>query len=192
MPINGRIRALHTRIITGSAPQSDRFFRILPYRWSLFPRNVNRDVFPAPPRNIHRDVGDAMYSDYRTKVNEIQCRMLRNTRIACFVGASLLHFVASTMLLALQTSCAYPRCVDGIAFEIFRAAMHVPLFSTPWLGLPSPDLDFVRDPILAVWLALNAVMAVALCWGTAIAGYRGFRYWRARQWEKLRAAQRER
>jgi len=134
-----------------------------------------------------------MYSDYRTTVvDEMQRRMRRNTRIAAFVGASLLHVVASTMLLALQTSCAYPRCVDGITFETFRAVMHVPLFVTPWLGLPSPDLDYVRDPMLALWLVLNAIMAVALYWGLAIAGYRGYRCWRARQWEKLRAAQRAR
>jgi hypothetical protein len=133
-----------------------------------------------------------MYSDYGKKVDAMQRRMLRSTRIACFIGASLLHFVASTMLLALQTSCAYPRCVEGIPFEIFRAVMHVPLFVTPWLGLPSPDLDYVRDPMLILCLVLNAVMAVALYWGLGIAGYRVHRYRRARQWEKLRAAQRSR
>ncbi|PTR34819.1 hypothetical protein C8J98_10176 [Luteibacter sp. OK325] len=133
-----------------------------------------------------------MYPDYEKKVDHMQRSMRRNTCIAGLVGASLLHFVASAMLLALQTSCAYPRCVDGIAFEIFRAVMHVPLFITPWLGLPSPDLDYVRDPMLIVWLALNAVMAVALYWTLAIAGYRVYRYRRARQWEKLRAAQRAR
>lgn len=133
-----------------------------------------------------------MYSDYEKKVNAMQRGMRRNTRIACFVGASLLHFVASTMLLALQTSCAYPRCVDGIAFELFRAIMHVPLFVTPWLGLPSHDLDYVRDPMLALFLVLNAVLAVALYWGVAIVGYRVYRYRRARQWKKLVAAQRAR
>ena len=133
-----------------------------------------------------------MYSDYDKKVNDERRRMLRNTRIACFSGAAFLHFVASTMLLALQTSCTYPRCVDGIAFETFRAVMHVPLFVTPWLGLPSPDLDYVRDPKLFLFLALNAVTAVALCWGIAIAGYRGYRYWRARQWAKLVAVHRGR
>jgi len=133
-----------------------------------------------------------MYRDDGKKVDDTQQRMVRNTRIACFVGASLLHFVASTMLLALQTSCVYPRCVGGIPFEVFRAVMHVPLFITPWLGLPSPDLDYPRDPMLALWLVLNAVMAVALYWGLGIAGYRVYRYWRARQWEKLRAALRSR
>lgn len=133
-----------------------------------------------------------MYSDYQAKLDDMRRRMLRNTRIAFFVGASLVHVVASTMLLGLQTSCAYPRCVEGIPFELFRAVMHVPLFVTPWLGLPSPDLDYVRDPMLTLWLVLNAVMAVALYWGLAIAGHRVYRYRRARQWEKLRAAQRSR
>jgi hypothetical protein len=133
-----------------------------------------------------------MYSDYEKKVNNSRRRLLRNTRIACFVGASLLHFVASTMLLAFQTSCAYPRCVDGIAFEVFRGVMHVPLFVTPWLGLPSPDLDYVPDPMLSVLLVVNAVTAVALYWGLATVGHRVYRYWRARQWEKLVAAQRAR
>jgi len=133
-----------------------------------------------------------MYSDYRIKLDDMQRRALRNTRIAFFIGASLVHFVASTILLAMQTSCAYPRCVEGIPFEIFRAVMHVPLFITPWLGLPSPDLEFERDPMLACWLVLNAVAAIALYWGLAFAGHRVYRYRRARQWEKLRAAQRSR
>lgn len=133
-----------------------------------------------------------MYWDYGKKVDDMQRRMVRNTRIACFVGASLLHFVASAMLLALQTSCAYPRCVDGMAFETFRAVMHVPLFVTPWLGLPSPDLDFERDPMLAPWLVLNAVMAVALTWSVAMAGRRGYILWQKRRYEKRRAAQRAR
>jgi hypothetical protein len=133
-----------------------------------------------------------MYTDYEKKVNDGRRRMRRNTRIAGFVGASLVHFVASTMLLALQTSCAYPRCVDGIAFEVFRAVMHVPLFVTPWLGLPPPDLDYIRDPMLSVLLIVNAVTAVALYWGLATVGRRGYRYWKARQWKKLVAAQRAR
>jgi len=133
-----------------------------------------------------------MYSDYQINVEAMQRRMRRNTRIACFVSASLLHVVASTMLLALQTSCAFPRCVEGIPFEIFRAVMHVPLFITPWLGLPSPDVDYVRDPMLTLWLVLNAIAAVALYWALGIAGYRVYRYRRARQWENLRAAQRSR
>jgi len=133
-----------------------------------------------------------MYSDYQIDVEAMQRHTRRNTRIAGFVGASLLHVVASTMLLALQTSCAFPRCVEGIPFEIFRAVMHVPLFVTPWLGLPSPDVDYVRDPMLTLWLVLNATAAVALYWALGIAGYRVYRYRRARQWEKLRAAQRSR
>lgn len=133
-----------------------------------------------------------MYSDYDKKIELMRRRSVRNTRIACFIGASLVHFAASAILLALQTSCAFPRCIEGIRFEIFRAVMHVPLFLTPWFSLPSPDLDYVRDPMLGVWLALNAVLAVALYWGVAIAVYRGYRYWRAWKWEQLKAAQRAR
>jgi hypothetical protein len=133
-----------------------------------------------------------MYWDYGKKVDDLQRRMVRNTRIACFVGASLLHFVASAMLLALQTSCFYPRCVDSMAFEIFRAVMHVPLFITPWLGLPSPDLNYERDPMLALWLVLNAVLAMALYWGAVLAGRRGYVLWQAYRYEKRRAAQRAR
>lgn len=126
-----------------------------------------------------------MYSAYRKKVEQMQRSTVRNTRIACFIGASLLHFVASAILLALQTSCAFPRCVDGIRFEMFRTVMHVPLFITPWVNLPSPDLDYDRDPMLTVWLLLNAVLAVSLYRGVAFAGYRGYRCWRARRWDKL-------
>jgi hypothetical protein len=133
-----------------------------------------------------------MANGYQDKVNDIERRMRRRTRLAFFVGASVLHVTATSILFALQTSCAYPRCVDGIGFEVFRAVMHVPLFVTPWLGLPSPDVDFVRDPALFPVVLLNAVLAVALYWGAAVAGYRGHRYWRARQWEKLRTAHRRR
>ena len=133
-----------------------------------------------------------MYSEYDKRIEGMRRRSERNTRIACFVGASLLHFVASAVLLALQTSFAFPRCIEGVRFEVFRAVMHVPLFLTPWFSLPSPDLDYVRDPMLTVWLGLNAVLAVALYWGLAIAVRRGYRYWRARQWVRLKAAQRAR
>lgn len=133
-----------------------------------------------------------MASNYRDIVNAMERRMRRRTRLAFFVGASLVHAVATCVLLALQTSCAYPRCVDGLGFEVFRAVMHVPLFVTPWLGLPSPDVDFVRDAALLPVVLLNAVLAVALYGGTAIAGHRAYRYWRARQWEKLRTAHRGR
>jgi hypothetical protein len=127
-----------------------------------------------------------MASDYRDKVNDIERRMRRRTRLAFFIGASAVHVTATSMLFALQTSCAYPRCVGGIGFEVFRAVMHVPLFVTPWLGLPSPDVDFVRDPALLPLVTVNAALAVALYWAAAVAGYRGYRYGRDRQWEKLR------
>ena len=133
-----------------------------------------------------------MARDYRDKVNDTERRMRRRTRLAFFVGASILHVTATSILFALQTSCAYPRCVDGIGFEVFRAVMHVPLFVTPWLGLPSPDVDFGRDPPLLPLVMVNAALAVALYWGAAVAGYRGYRYWRARQWERLRTAHRGR
>ncbi len=133
-----------------------------------------------------------MYWDYGKRVDDIQRRMVRNTRIACFVGASAIHIFASGMLLALQTSCAFPRCVEGTAFEMFRAMMHVPLFVTPWLGLPSPDLDFERDPLLFPFLVLNAVLAVGLYGGVGIAGRRSYQFWATRQYRKQRAAQRAR
>src|ERR1700744_2560561 len=131
-----------------------------------------------------------MYQDHQKKVEDIRRRMARDAHIACFVMASVAHMFASGALLAVQTSCFAPRCVDGIGFDIFRAAISFPLFVPPWLSLPSPDLDYVRDWTLLPMLVLNAVLAVTLYWGLGVAAYRGYRYWRARQWEKLRAAHR--
>ncbi|HVI53839.1 MAG TPA: hypothetical protein VM621_02155 [Luteibacter sp.] len=133
-----------------------------------------------------------MYPDHSKKAEHIRRRMVRNTRIAGFIGASLAHFAASALLLGLQTSCAVPPCVGGIRFEMFRAVMHVPLFITPWLGLPSPDHYYERDPMLGAWLLLNALLAVALYWAVGIAAHRGYRHWKARRWEKCLAAQRAR
>lgn len=137
-------------------------------------------------------LGMTMYQDYEKKAEDIRRRMVRHTRIACFVMSSVAHVFASLLLLALQTSCFVPRCVSGIGFEIFRSVMRVPLFVTPWLELPPPDLDYVRDWNLLPLLALNAALAVTLYWGLGAAAYRGYRCWRARQWEKLKAAHRGR
>jgi hypothetical protein len=133
-----------------------------------------------------------MYQDHEKRVEDIRRRTARESRIACFVMAFLAHMIASGALLALQTSCFVPRCVDSIGFDVFRSIMHVPLFVTPWLSLPSPDLDYVRDWTLLPLLVLNATLAVTLYWGLGAAVYRGYRYWRARQWERLRAAHRGR
>jgi hypothetical protein len=133
-----------------------------------------------------------MVDVFRTAASDIRRRMVRNTRIACFIGALAIHLVATGMLLGLQTSCAFPRCVEGTGFEIFSAVMRVPLFATPWLSFPSPDLDFEHDPLLFPFVLLNAVLAVTLYWGVAIVGCRVHRRWRAHQWEKLKAAHRGR
>lgn len=133
-----------------------------------------------------------MYWDYGKRVDDFQRRMVRHTRIAIFIGGSMVHFVASSMLLAMQTSCAWPPCVDGIWFELFRGVMHLPLFVTPWLGLPPPNLDYVRDPALMPLLMLNAALATALYWGSWIAVRRGYAFGKARRYAKQRAARRAR
>jgi hypothetical protein len=114
-----------------------------------------------------------MYWDVGREVEAIQRRMMRRTRAACFIAAVMAHLMASLALLTWQTSCFYPRCVDGVAFDIVRALVRVPLFLTPWVDLPSPDADFVRGWALFGLLIVNAAMASALYSGITIAARRG-------------------
>ena len=93
----------------------------------------------------------------------------------------MVHLLASLSLLMWQTSCLYPRCIDGIGFDIIRAIMRVPLFITPWLDLPSPDADFVRGWTLFGLLIANAMMAVALYLCMMIAARRGYAWWQTRK-----------
>jgi hypothetical protein len=122
-----------------------------------------------------------MYWDVGREVEAIQRRMACRTRIACFIAAVMVHLLASLSLLMWQTSCLYPRCIDGIGFDIIRAIMRVPLFITPWLDLPSPDADFVRGWTLFGLLIANAMMAVALYLCMMIAARRGYAWWQTRK-----------
>lgn len=122
-----------------------------------------------------------MYWDLYKQVKAIQRRMVCRTRAACFVAATLLHLLLSVFVLLWQTSCADPRCVTGLHFDIVRAAMHVPLFVTPWLGLPSPDAEFHPGVALFAWLAANAAMAVLLYSGVFLAVRRGYHWWQGRR-----------
>lgn len=110
-----------------------------------------------------------MFRDIHKEVKAIRRRMVRRARMAGFVGAAMAHLVASFFLLLWQTSCVYPRCVDGLAFDTTRALLGVPLFVTPWLSLPTPEADFNEGWILFGLLIGNAVSAVA-CWWAAGAG----------------------
>lgn len=120
-----------------------------------------------------------MYWDTHKKARAIQRRMACRTRIAWFTAGSLLHLVLAVLVLLWQTSCDSPRCVEGIHFDIVRGAMRVPLFLTPWLGLPSPELEFHRAWPLFGWLVLNALMAVVFYWGLTLACRRGYVAWQA-------------
>lgn len=114
--------------------------------------------------------------------------MACRTGIACFIAAVMAHLLASLSLLLWQTSCLYPRCIDGLGFDIVRAIMRVPLFITPYLSLPSPDADFVRGWTLFGLLIVNAMMAVALYLGMTIAACRGYAWWRTRKRSQSKAA----
>jgi hypothetical protein len=129
-----------------------------------------------------------MYWDVGREVEAIQRRMACRTRIACFIAAAMAHLLASLSLLMWQTSCLYPRCIDGIGFDIVRAIMRVPLFITPYLDLPSPEADFVRGWTLFGLLIANATMAAALYSGMTIASRRGYARWQTRKRTRVKAA----
>jgi hypothetical protein len=119
-----------------------------------------------------------MFWDVQKEAEAIVRRMVVTTRVAGFVVASLTHLMASLAVLFWQTSCLYPRCVQGTAFEVLRGAIRVPLFITPWLGLPSPDDDFHGGWALFGYLILNAMLAVLLYSALAAAARRGHVHWR--------------
>lgn len=119
-----------------------------------------------------------MFWDVQKEAEAIVRRMVVTTRLVGFIVASLVQLMASLAVLFWQTSCLYPRCVQGPVFEILRGAIQVPLFVTPWLALPSPDDDFQRGWALFGYLVLNATLAVLLYGGLAVAARRGYAWWR--------------
>lgn len=125
-----------------------------------------------------------MYWDTYKEARAIQRKMACRTRIAWFTAGSLSHLVLAVFFLLWQTSCDAPQCVEGIHFDIVRGVMHVPLFVTPWLGLPSPEAEFHGGWPLFGWLVLNALMAAAFYWGLAVACRRGYATWQ--RWRRTR------
>lgn len=128
-----------------------------------------------------------MFWDVHREVKAIRRRMACRMRITVFLAASMGHLVAALLMLLWQTSCVYPRCVDGSAFDGIRALIGVPLFVTPWISLPSAELDFNEGWTLFGLLAANAVMAVAFWW-TAYVGARHAYAWCARCLSRYRAS----
>jgi hypothetical protein len=119
-----------------------------------------------------------MFWDMQKEADAIVRRMTIATRLVGFIVASLAHLMASLSVLLWQTSCLYPRCVQGLTFDIVRGVMQVPLFVTPWLGLPSPDDDFQRGWALFGCLVLNAMLAVLVYAGLTMAARRCHAGWR--------------
>jgi hypothetical protein len=108
----------------------------------------------------------------------IHRRMVRRTRIACVILGSIMHVIGTIFVLMWQTSCLDPPCADSIGFDMARGLAGVPLFVTPWLALPSPELDFVGGWPLFALMLLNATLAVLFYWGLARLVRRGYVRWR--------------
>jgi len=119
-----------------------------------------------------------MFWDMQKEADAIVRRMTIATRLVGFIVASLAHLMASLSLLLWQTSCLYPRCVQGLTFDLVRGVMQVPLFITPWLRLPSPDEDFHRGWALFGCLILNAMVAAIVYGSLTVAARRGYAWWR--------------
>lgn len=119
-----------------------------------------------------------MFWDMQKVADAIVRRMTIATYLVGFIVASLVHLMASLSVLLWQTSCLYPRCVEGPAFDLVRGVMQVPLFATPWLQLPSPDEDFQRGWGLFGGLVLNAMLAVLVYAGLVMTVRRCHARWR--------------
>lgn len=103
-------------------------------------------------------------------------------RGAMFVFGWLAHFMGSALILARQTVCAWPPCVDSWIFTAIRGAWLAPVFLTPWAEFPAVEDELIRSWPLIGLLALNAALAtacVALLWFVAKC---------ARAWHKTRHA----
>lgn len=119
-----------------------------------------------------------MFWDMQREADAIVRRMTIATRLVGFIVASLAHLMATLSVLLWQTSCLYPRCVEGLTFDIVRGVMQAPLFVTPWLRLPPPEEDFQRGWALFGCLVLNAILAVLLYAGLTMAARRCHAWWR--------------
>jgi len=112
------------------------------------------------------------------RIEAIQRRMVRRTRIACVILGSIMHVIGTILVLMWQTSCLHPPCAESIGFDMARGLVGIPLFATPWLELPSPQVDFVGGWQLFALMLLNAILAVLVYWGLARLVHRGYVRWR--------------
>jgi hypothetical protein len=103
--------------------------------------------------------------------------MVWKTRAAIFVGVWLGHCLATTAVLAVQTSCLDYPCVDALAFDAARALLIFPLFYTPWVDFPAQDVAYVRDLRMIGWFGLNAALSCSLTVVAWVAGRHARAWW---------------